>query len=41
MTSTLEAGDQVLAVARGCRPTAAILDERVAAGVCALLDSKQ
>jgi len=33
--------EAVLAVARGCRPTAAILDERVAAGVCALLDSKQ
>jgi central glycolytic genes regulator len=33
--------EAVLAVARGCKPTAAILDEQAAAGVCVLLDSKQ
>jgi central glycolytic genes regulator len=33
--------EAVLAVARGCRPTAAILDEPAAAGVCVLLDSRQ
>jgi central glycolytic genes regulator len=33
--------EAVLAVARGCKPSAMILDEPVAAGVCVLLDSKQ
>ena len=33
--------EAVLAVARGCKPTAMILDETVASGVCVLLDSKQ
>lgn len=33
--------EAVLAVARGCKPTAMILDESAAAGVCVLLDSKQ
>jgi central glycolytic genes regulator len=33
--------EAVLAVARGCRPTAMILDESAASGVCVLLDSKQ
>jgi central glycolytic genes regulator len=33
--------EAVLAVARGCKPTAAIIDEQAAVGVCVLLDSKQ
>jgi central glycolytic genes regulator len=33
--------EAVLAVARGCKPTAMILDETVAFGVCGLLDSRQ
>lgn len=33
--------EAVLAVARGCKPTAMILDEAAASGVCVLLDSKQ
>lgn len=33
--------EAILAVARGCKPTAAIIDEQAAAGVCVLLDSKQ
>jgi central glycolytic genes regulator len=33
--------EAVLAVARGCKPAAMILDEAVAVGVCVLLDSQQ
>lgn len=33
--------EAVLAVARGSKPTALILDEAVAAGICVLLDSQQ
>ena len=36
-----EKAEAVLAVARGSKPTAMILDEAVAAGICVLLDSKQ
>lgn len=35
-----EKAEAVLAVARGSRPTAMILDEALAAGICVLLDSK-
>ena len=35
-----EKAEAVLAVARGCRPTAIILDETAAAGICVLLDSQ-
>ncbi len=35
-----EKAEAVLAVARGCRPTAIILDEAAAAGICVLLDSQ-